>query len=114
MLGAGFIVFLIALMTSTFTWMIAWAWYRWRLEAEMQRMIGELQDEFQRRVKAGVAEAAIELLPQLREQVNLGFQDAMRGSQAAGLVENAAGVVNVGGEIVAGGLSALFGIKPKR
>jgi hypothetical protein len=60
-------------------------------------------------VKAGVIAAGTELVPLMREQVKLGFQDALRGSQAAGIVENVAGVASTSSELVAGGLSALLG-----
>jgi hypothetical protein len=114
--NAGFIV-LAAVASSVATWGLAFAWYRLHGRDSLERELAAIQDEFERRVKDGVTAAALELMPQLREEVAQGFVDALKKSQAAGLVEGAAGVMNAGTDIVSGsigGIAALFGLKPKK
>lgn len=102
-----------ALATAGVTLGLAWIGYRlWgqrRVEAELAR----IQDEFERRVKAGVLAAGEELLPALREQVRLGFTDALRSSRAAGLAEGTAKVVADSADLLVDGLGNLFGLKKK-
>jgi hypothetical protein len=73
-----------------------------------------MQVEFEQRVKSGALAAGEELLPKFREQVSLGFQDALARSRAAGLVEGAAGAVNLGADFLGSSLSAVLGIKPRK
>lgn len=115
-IGFTFSVVLTALLSSALTWMLGYVWFtRSRsLQTRLEQALKSVQDEFEQRVKRGVLAAGEELLPHLREQVRLGFQDALAKSQAAGLVENTASVVNLGADLVSGSLGALFGIKPKK
>ncbi|HUP92814.1 MAG TPA: hypothetical protein VM074_11245 [Solimonas sp.] len=103
-----------AVATSALTWAMAWWWYRTRLEAQLDARLALVQQEFEQRVKSAALAAGQELLPQLREQVRLGFADALKASDTAALVEDAAGVMKAGTDIVTGGLGALFGLKPRR
>jgi hypothetical protein len=113
-------VLLTALLSSIVTWGLAYVLYRQRLEAELDRRLAQIQAEFEERVKSGVRAAALELLPDLREQVKLGFIDAMTQSRAAGLVEDTAKVFSAGAGLGAGlfetGVNALLGLtkSPKR
>lgn len=102
------------LLSAALTWALAWWIYRSRLEAQFDRRLAEIQTEFEQRVKAGVLAAGEELLPLLREQVKLGFQDALRQTQTGELVESYAGVVNQGAEALSTRLSGLFGLKPRK
>lgn len=111
---AGVAVVATGLVSALLTWAMA-AWlYRNRLEAELDRRLAEIQVEFEARVKAGVLAAGHELLPALREQVKLGFQDALRQTQTGELVESYAGVVNQGAEVLSQRLGGLFGLKPRK
>ena len=85
------------------------AWARPRLDAELLKV----QDAFEQRVRAGVLAAGRELLPALREQVKLGFQDAMKDSHAAGIAEGTAKIVTGSTDMLVDGLSNLFGLKKK-
>jgi hypothetical protein len=111
---------LTALLSSVITWGLAYLFYRRRLEKMMDQRLGTIQVEFEARVKSGVQAAALELLPDLREQVKLGFIDAMTQSRAAGLVEDTAKVFSAGAGLGAGlfetGVNALLGLtkSPKR
>lgn len=89
---------------------LAWrAWARPRLDAQLV----QLQDTFEQRVRSGVLAAGRELLPALREQVKLGFQDALKDSHAAGIAEGTAKIVSGSAELLADGLNNLFGLKKK-
>ena len=114
MLTMGLQALLTALLSALLTWGIAYAFYRRRLGSEMQRMLAEVQAEFEARVKAGVLAAGQELLPALREQVKLGFQDALRETQAGSMVEQYAGAVNRSTDALANRLGGLFGAKPRK
>ena len=102
-----------ALASSALTLGLGWlayrAWGRSRLDAELLKV----QDAFEQRVRSGVLAAGRELLPALREQVTLGFQDALKDSHAAGIAEGAAKIVSGSTDLLADGLSNLFGLKKK-
>lgn len=102
-----------ALASSALTLLLGWlgyrAWAQPRLDAELLR----LQDAFEERVRAGVLAAGRELLPALREQVKLGFQDALKDSHAAGIAEGTAKIVTGSTDLLVDGLSNLFGLKKK-
>lgn len=114
MASMGIHALLTALLSAALTWLVAWGFYRQRLGSEMQKMLGEIQGEFEARVKAGVLAAGEELLPALREQVKLGFQDALRETQAGSMVEQYAGAVNRSTDALTSRLGGLFGLKPRK
>jgi hypothetical protein len=103
-----------AVLSAVLTWGLAWLFHRARLGAAFERELGRIQAEFETRVKAGVLAAGEELLPALREQVKLGFQDAMRESQTGTMVENYATAVNRTSDALANRLGGLFGLKPRK
>jgi hypothetical protein len=109
-LGIG----LTALLSAGLTWLLAWALYRMRLHAETERLLAEVQTEFEARVKSGVLAAGQELLPAFREQVKLGFQDALRETQTGAMVEGYASAVNRSADLLANRIGGLFGVKPPR
>jgi hypothetical protein len=102
-----------ALASSALTLALGWvayrAWARPRLDAELLK----IQDAFEQRVRSGVLAAGRELLPALREQVKLGFQDALKDSHAAGIAEGTAKIVAGSTDLVADALGNLFGLKKK-
>lgn len=113
------LVSLTALASSAMTLLLAYVIHRRHLRPQLDQQLEQVQVEFEARVKAGVLEAGQELLPQFREQVKLGFTDALAASHTAGLVEETAKVMSVGKDLGAGivetGLNALFGLgKPPR
>lgn len=114
MLNQAFVIAATAFLSALATWALAYLWYELRLQAQLNAMLAETQNEFERRVKKGVLEAGEELLPQLREQVRRGFEDALAKSETANVVESAAGVVNLGTDIISSSLSSFLGIKPGR
>lgn len=102
-----------ALVTSVLTLVLgALAWRLWgqpRFDAELLK----IQDEFEKRVRAGVLAAGQELLPAFREQVALGFADVLKESHAAGIAEGTAKIVTGSTGLVMDRLSDLFGLKKK-
>lgn len=115
MLGLGLHVVLTALLASVLTWVMAYLYFKAKVEKRLEERLLHLQEEFEARVKAGAMAAGRELLPALREQVRLGFIDAVNRSSAAGLVEDTARVVSTGAGLVESGLNALLNIgKPTK
>lgn len=106
-------ILLTALISSAMTLSLAYVIYVRDLKPQLDRQLEQIQAEFEARVRAGVLAAGQELLPDFREQVKLGFTDALSQSHTAGLVEETAKVMSVGKDLGAGivetGLNALFG-----
>jgi hypothetical protein len=98
-----------SMLTLALGWLAYRVWVRPQLDAELVR----IQAEFERHVKRGVIEAGEQLLPAFREQVRLGFQDALKQSHAAGIAEGTAKIVAGSTELVMDSLSNLFGLKKK-
>ena len=92
---------------------LAWLWYRLWGERRLDAALVQVQAEFEAHVKRGVLAAGEELLPALREQVKLGFQDALKGSHAAGIAEGTAKIVAGSTDLLVDSLSNLFGLKKK-
>jgi hypothetical protein len=113
MLQQAFTIVLIPLLTILLTWAAAYWWVRRRFEERLTEQIRVIQDEFERRVKAGVTAAAVELLPQLRAEVREGFKEALAQSPVS-VVEGAARTVSKGADLFGDSLNALFGLKPRK
>ena len=92
-----------ALLSSVFTWLIAYALYRKLAERELEEMREEVAQEVEERVRRGAIKAGEELLPQFRREVTAGFRDALVGSDMA------RSLAKTSAEIVGGGLDSLFG-----
>jgi len=102
-----------ALASSALTLALGWLAYRGWAQARLEAQLVALQDAFELRVKSGVLAAGRELLPALREQVKLGFQDALKDSHAAGIAEGTAKIVSGSAELLTDSLNNLFGLKKK-
>ena len=102
-----------ALLSSVFTLGLALLWYRIAGERRLDAALVRVQAEFEVHVKRGVLAAGEELLPALREQVKLGFQDALKGSHAAGIAEGTAKIVSGSTDLLVDSLSNLFGLNKK-
>ena len=96
-------------LTLALGWLVYRTWGRPRLDAELLKM----QQAFEQRVRAGVLAAGHDLLPALREQVRLGFTDALKSSHAAGIAEGTAKIVTGSTDLLVDSLSNLFGLKKK-
>jgi hypothetical protein len=102
-----------AALGSLATLVIAWLWYRVWGARQLDAQLVRIQAEFEQHVKRGVLAAGEELLPSLREQVKLGFQDALKGSAAAGIAEGTAKIVSGSTDLLVDSLNNLFGFKKK-
>jgi hypothetical protein len=102
-----------ALLSSALTLALAALWYRAAGRFQLDAQLVKVQQEFEQHVKRGVLAAGEELLPALREQVRLGFQDALKGSHAAGIAEGTAKIVTGSTDLLVDSLSNLFGLKKK-
>lgn len=98
-----------ALLSSALTLAGAWVLYKTVLEKRLDQQLLEIQNEFERRVKAGVLAAGEELLPSLRKEVEAGFSDALRNSPVSAVE----GGVKAAAES-ASLLGSLLGLKPRR
>lgn len=107
-------VVLTAILSAALTWFVAYWVYKRKLESQLQALLEQVQVEFEQRVRNGVLAAGEELMPQLREQVKLGFQDALLQTQTGEWVENAASVANTGRDILARNFGNLFGKRTKK
>ena len=90
---------------------LAYLVYRLWGQARVEAALTEIENEFEQRVRKGVLAAGDELLPAFREQVALGFRDALKESHAAGIAEGTAKIVSGSAELIAGSLNNLFGRK---
>lgn len=113
MIRQVFLVALTALSSSVLTWAIAYFWYRLRLGQSVALQLARAQDEFEQRVRRGVAAAALELMPRLREEVREGFKEALAQSPLS-MVEGAARTVGKGADLFGDSLSALLGARPRK
>ena len=113
MIQQAFIVLATALLSSFGTWVLAYLWFKQRLEVQLTAQLAAMQDEFEQRVKSGVTAAGIELLPRLREEVREGFKEALAQSPLS-MVEGAARTVGKGADLFGDSLNTLFGLRPKK
>lgn len=102
-----------ALASSALTLALGWLAYRTWAQPRLDAELLKLQDTFEQRVRAGVLAAGRELLPALREQVKLGFQDALKDSHAAGIAEGTAKIVSGSTDLLVDSVSNLLGLKKK-
>ena len=103
-----------SLSSSMLTLGLAYVFYRGWGERRLDAELLKIQDAFEQRVRSGVLAAGQELLPAFREQITLGFTDALKGSHAANIAEGTAKIVTGSTELLVDSLSNLFGLKPRK
>lgn len=101
-----------ALLSSVLTLLIAYVFYRKRIEPALEARMGRVQDEFEQRVQRGVTNTGQELLPAFRQEVANGFRDALQGITADRLGEGTARAMSRGADLFEKGLRGLFGVPP--
>src|SRR5262249_30212918 len=105
MLNSLLVVILTSALTSVVTLALAYGFYEIRLRKRLEAYVAELANELESRVRKGVTDAGIELLPAFQERVEAGFREAM-----ASLPEQGANTLaKAGASLIEGGLSTLFG-----
>jgi len=105
-------VLLTALFSSLLTALTFFLIYRFflkkQLEAELDGLVRRAREE----IKAGLLEAARELLPELRSEVSDGFKDAMASAVKGEILSKSAqDVARSGSEMVENSLAMIFGLK---
>lgn len=103
-----------ALASAGFTLILVWLVMKFIVFPRIQRDMEAAQDEFEQRVHKGVQAAGEELLPAFREQVRLGFRDALKSTETAEMLERHASMVNRGADLISDSLGDLFGVKKRR
>ena len=101
-----------AVLSSVLTLLLAYLFYRKRIEPALEARMGRVQDEFEQRVQRGVSNAGQELLPAFRQEVANGFRDALQGITADRLGEGTARAMSRGADLFEKGLRGLFGVPP--
>ena len=107
-------VLVTALVSAVFTLILVGLFMKLVVLPRLQREMEDAQDEFERRVQCGVEAAGNELLPAFREQVKLGFRDALKATETAEMFERHASVVNRGADLISDRIGDLFGVKKRR
>ena len=102
-----------ALAGGVASFALAYICYRLWGQPRLEAALAEIEEQFEQRVRKGVVAAGEELLPAFREQVALGFRDALKDSHAAGIAEGTAKIVSGSTELVVESLTNLFGLKKK-
>jgi hypothetical protein len=103
-------VALTALLTSACTIALALWIYDLQLRSKLEKRLAEVADELEARVRKGVRDAGIELLPAFQEKVEDGFKNAMLNLPEQG----ASSIARAGASLIGEGLSTLFGNKKDR
>lgn len=104
-----------ALLSSVFTWLIAWAFFHLHLSEEVNALKEQIGEELEQRVRAGVVSGGKELLPEFRREVKEGFLDALRSGPVSGAMSEAAkNVAKTGAELLGSGFDNLLKPRPRR
>lgn len=101
-----FTAVLSSLLTATFAALVI----AWWLRRHYQREEARLAELVQERVRAGVAQAGEELLPEFRAEVTAGFIDAVKRLPQAGVMGEAArNMARSGADLLGAGLEGFSG-----
>ncbi len=103
-----------AVLSSTLTLIMAYVLYKMKLKAKLMAELDELADVMKVKLRDGVEEAGLELLPRFRSEVREGFKEAINSTVKGELLEeNVKSAVKTGSNIMETGLNILMG-KPSR
>lgn len=110
MSSAALLILITALVTSIVTLCLAAVVYKVFLAGRIERRAEQIGDDLEQRVRAGVMQAGEDLLPKFREQVALGFKDALAAAARGEHVEESVrAMARSGADLLEEGLGALFG-----
>jgi hypothetical protein len=105
-------IFVTALLSSILTLGLAYFLYQRRLKNDLEARLNELSGEFKERVRQGVIEAGMELLPKFRAEVREGFKEAISDTVKSNIIEKTAkSMADIGGALMDTSLKTLFGTK---
>jgi len=101
-----------ALLSSTLTLGLAYFLYQRRFRNGFEVRLYELSDELKDKVRQGVIEAGIELLPKYRAEVREGFKEAIGDTVKSNIIEKTAkSMADIGGTLMDTSLKTFFGTK---
>ena len=101
-----------ALLSSALTLGASYLLFQRKLKNDLRARFEELSVEAKERIKQGVIEAGMELLPKLRSEVREGFKEAVRDAVKPDVIEKTAkNMADIGSNLIENSLKALFGTK---
>lgn len=104
-----------ALLSSLFTWLIAWAFFKFHLSEQVDELKAQIGEELENRVRSGVVAGGHDLLPEFRREVKEGFLDALKSGPVSGAMGEAArNVAKTGAELLGSGFDNLLKPRPRR
>ena len=99
-----------ALLSSLFTLIILFLVYKFLLQKKLEGKQEDIAEVLKGKLKEGVKEAGIELLPKFRDEVRKGFNEAMTDAVSGNLIDSSAKeVAKKGTNIMGKGLDILLG-----
>jgi hypothetical protein len=98
-------IVLTAILSSVCTLGFSYWLYSRRWHDRLEARLVEIADTLEGRVRKGVKDAGIELLPAFQERVEAGFKNALADIQQQGVST----IARAGASIIEEGLSTLFG-----
>jgi hypothetical protein len=102
-----------ALLSSILTLGLSYLLYQRRLKDDLRARLNELSTEVKERLKQGVIDAGMELLPKFRAAVREGFKEAISDTVSPDMIERTAkNMADIGGSLMDTSLKMLFGVKP--
>lgn len=108
--SAAILVLVTALVTAIVTLALAALVYKLVVAPRLERRAEQIGEDLQARVRAGVQQAGEDLLPKFREQVALGFRDALAAAARGEHVEESVrAMARSGADLLEDSLGALFG-----
>ncbi len=101
-----------ALLSSVLTLGLSYYLFQKRLKDDFWSQIDQVSFEVKERIRLGVMEAGMELLPKFRAAVREGLKEAVSETVRPDLIEKTAkNMADIGGRLVETSLKAFFGTK---
>jgi len=103
-----------AFLSSLLTLGLAYCVLRSKYKGELQSRLDSLSTEIRERVRQGVIDAGMELLPRFRAEVRQGFKEAMGDTMKPEMIEKTAkSMADIGSSLMENSLKVFFGQKEK-
>ena len=103
-----------ALLSSILTLGLSYYWFRRKISNEIRSLLDAVATEVRDRVRQGVFDAGMDLLPRYRAEVRQGFKEAMSDTVKPEMIEKTAkSMADIGSSFVENSLKVFFGTKDK-
>jgi hypothetical protein len=103
-----------ALLSSILTLGLSYYWFRRKIKNELRSQLDTVATEIREKVRQGVFEAGVDLLPKYRAEVRQGFKEAMSDTVKPEMIEKTAkSMADIGTSLVENSLKVFFGTKEK-